>query len=80
VPGLLAFSVAQWILLLGFVIPILILWGYALVSILGRPDLSVGGKLLWLLGILIVPILGALVYFMLRPAPAEQERRAHARR
>jgi hypothetical protein len=27
----------------------------------------------------VLPILGALVYFMLRPAPQEQNRRAQAR-
>ena len=62
----------------GFLIPVAILWGYALISLLRRPDLSVGPKLLWLLAILVLPILGALVYFMLRPAPQEQARRAQA--
>lgn len=75
----LAFSAVQWILLIGFLIPIAILWGYALVSLVRRPDLGVGGKLLWLLAILVVPILGAITYFMLRPAPQEQLRRAQAR-
>jgi hypothetical protein len=74
-----AFSGAQWILLLVFIIPVLLLWGYAVVSLIGRPDLSFGGKLLWLLPILIVPIIGSVLYFMLRPAPQEQNRRAQAR-
>ncbi len=77
---LVAFSAAQWILLFGFVIPIAILWGYAIVSLIGRPDLSLGAKVLWLVGILIVPILGSLIYFMLRPALQEQQRRARAAR
>jgi hypothetical protein len=75
----LAFSAAQWILLLVFVIPVLILWGYAIVSLIGRHDLGIGGKLLWLVGILVVPIIGSVLYFMLRPAPQEQNRRAQAR-
>ena len=75
----LAFSAIQWILMLVFIIPVLLLWGYAIVSLIGRPDLGVGGKLLWLLGILIVPIIGSVLYFMLRPAPQEQNRRAQAR-
>jgi hypothetical protein len=74
--GLVAFSAAQWILLVGFVIPIVILWGYAIYSLIGRPDLSLGAKLLWLVGILVFPIVGSLVYFMLRPTPQEQQRRA----
>lgn len=75
----LAFSAAQWILMLVFIIPVLLLWGYAVVSLIGRRDLGVGGKLLWLIAILVVPIIGAVLYFMLRPAPQEQNRRAQAR-
>jgi hypothetical protein len=75
----LALSGAQWILLIVFIIPVVILWGYAIVSLLGRRDLGIGAKLLWLIGILIVPIIGSVLYFMLRPAPQEQNRRAQAR-
>jgi hypothetical protein len=75
----LAFSAAQWILLIVFIIPVLLLWGYAVVSLIGRRDLSIGGKLLWFIPILVVPIIGAVLYFMLRPAPQEQNRRAQAR-
>ncbi len=75
----LAFSAAQWILLLVFIIPVLLLWGYAIISLVGRLDLGIGAKLLWLLGILILPIIGSVLYFMLRPAPQEQNRRAQAR-
>ena len=78
--SLLAFSGAQWILLLVFIIPVLLLWGYAIVSLIGRRDLGIGAKLLWLLGILVLPIIGSVLYFMLRPAPQEQNRRAQARR
>ena len=46
------FTGAQWILLAVFVIPVLILWGYAIVSLVGRRDLGIGAKLLWLLAIL----------------------------
>ena len=75
----LAFSGAQWILLLVFIIPVLLLWGYAIVSLIGRHDLGIGAKLLWLVGIFVLPIIGAVLYFMLRPAPQEQNRRAQAR-
>jgi hypothetical protein len=75
----LAFSGAQWVLLLVFIIPVLILWAYAIISLVGRHDLGIGGKLLWLLGILLLPLLGSILYFMLRPAPQEQNRRAQAR-
>jgi hypothetical protein len=75
----LALTGAQWILMIVFIIPVLILWGYAIVSLVGRRDLGIGGKLLWLLGILVLPIIGSILYFMLRPAPQEQNRRAQAR-
>jgi len=75
----LAFSTAPWILLIVFAIPMVILWGYAIVSLVGRRDLGIGAKLLWLVGILVVPIIGSVLYFMLRPAPQEQNRRAQAR-
>ena len=77
--SLLAFSGAQWILLAVFVIPVLILWGYAIVSLVGRRDLAIGAKLLWLLAIVVLPLIGSILYFMLRPAPQEQNRRAQAR-
>ena len=77
--SVLAFSGAQWILLAVFVIPVLILWGYAVVSLVARPDLGIGAKLLWLLGIISLPLIGSILYFMLRPAPQEQNRRAQAR-
>jgi hypothetical protein len=78
-PSVVAFSGVQWILLISFVIPVAILWGYAIVSLIGRRDLSIGGKILWLLAILLLPVLGSIVYFMLRPAPQEQNRRAQVR-
>jgi len=77
--SVLAFSGAQWVLLIVFIIPVLILWGYAIVSLVGRRDLGIGAKLLWLVGILVVPIIGSVLYFMLRPAPQEQNRRAQLR-
>jgi hypothetical protein len=77
--SVLAFSGAQWILLAVFVIPVLILWGYAVVSLVARPDLGIGAKLLWLLVIILLPLIGSILYFMLRPAPQEQNRRAQAR-
>jgi hypothetical protein len=76
---ILAFSTAQWILLIVFIIPVLILWGYAIISLAARRDLGIGAKLIWLVGILLLPIIGSILYFMVRPAPQEQHRRAQAR-
>ena len=51
----------------------MILWGYAIVSLLARPDLGIGAKLLWLVGILLVPIIGSILYFMLQAGAADAE-------
>jgi hypothetical protein len=77
--SVIAFTGAQWVLLVVFIIPVLILWVYAIISLVGRRDLGVGAKLLWVLGILVLPLIGSILYFMLRPAPQEQNRRAQAR-
>jgi hypothetical protein len=77
--ALVAFSGAQWILLIVFLIPVLSMWGYAIINLFSRHDLDVGPRLLWLLVILVLPLLGSIIYFMLRPAPQEQHRRAQAR-
>ena len=39
-------------------------WFLVAVRVLRRPDLGVGGKILWLLVILLVPILGLFVRFL----------------
>jgi hypothetical protein len=44
----------------------LILWGlfslYALISVLRNHNISGGGKMLWIVTIIVVPILGSLFY------------------
>jgi uncharacterized membrane protein len=77
--SVLAFSGAQWVLLIVFIIPVVILWGYAIFSLIGRRDLGIGAKLIWLVGILIIPIIGSILYFMVRPSPQQQNQRAQAR-
>ena len=39
-------------------------WALVAVRIVRRRDLGVGGKLLWLAAILVVPVLGLFVYFL----------------
>ena len=75
----LALSGAQWIFLICFIIPVLIMWGYAIINLFSRHDLDIGPRLLWLLVILVLPLSASILYFMLRPAPQEQHRRAQAR-
>lgn len=39
-------------------------WLLVAVRVLRRHDLGVGGKVLWLVAILVLPVLGLLVYFL----------------
>jgi hypothetical protein len=42
----------------------LFVWALVAVRIVRRDDLSVLGKVLWIVGILVVPLAGLLVYFI----------------
>ena len=58
------------ILLLAVVVLFLVLWVRAVIDVFRRNDLSGGGKALWVVGMLIFPFIGLLLYVMLRPATA----------
>jgi hypothetical protein len=66
------------ILIAAAVVLFLFLWGRAVLDLLRRPDLSRGAKVAWAVGMLVVPVVGLLVYTMLRPADSQiaQRRRA----
>ena len=48
-------------------IPLLLIWVLAVVDLVRRHDLTTGHKVLWALAVLLVPIVGAIVYFVVRP-------------
>ena len=52
------------------VIPLIMLWVFALVDLFVRPDLR-WGKVLWLIFIVFVPIFGAIIYLLVRPPEAD---------
>lgn len=54
-----------WILFI--VIPMVMLWGFALVDLFQRHDISGWAKAAWLFGIIFFPIIGTLVYVLFRP-------------
>jgi Phospholipase_D-nuclease N-terminal len=58
------------ILLLAVVVLFLVLWVRAVIDVFRRNDLSGGGKALWVVGMLIFPFIGLLLYVMFRPATA----------
>ena len=45
----------------------LALWVWAVLDAIRRVDLSAGGKAAWIIVMLLIPFIGLLVYFMLRP-------------
>lgn len=55
-----------FILLLIF-IPLALLWAFALLDLIRRNDLTGWKTALWLLLVIILPFVGALIYFIFRP-------------
>jgi hypothetical protein len=64
---------AFWLLLI--YIPLLLVWGYALVDIFRRDDLSGLAKALWVIVVILLPFIGTLIYLLFRPAGATPEER-----
>jgi len=52
-------------------IPLIMLWAFTLVDIFRRNDLSGWAKALWVIFVLILPLLGMLIYFIVRPTLPE---------
>lgn len=49
-------------------LPLLFIWGFAIVDLFTRPDLSGISKLLWLMLIVFLPLIGTILYYLFRPA------------
>ncbi len=58
----------QVVLLLLVFIPLVMLWGFALVDLFKREEINGGAKALWAIAIVFLPILGMFVYFATRPS------------
>jgi Phospholipase_D-nuclease N-terminal len=59
------------ILIIAAVILFLIMWGRAVIDVWRRRDLSGAAKAGWTIFMLILPFIGLLVYYMLRPSDAQ---------
>jgi hypothetical protein len=57
------------------ILPLAMLWGFALVDIFRREDLGGWSKALWVTCIILVPFLGTLIYLVARPAGATEGER-----
>ena len=65
------------ILIVVAIVLFLVIWARTVWDVLARrPDLSVFGKIAWSVGMLVFPLLGILVYIMLRPADSQVAQRA----
>jgi hypothetical protein len=64
-----------WLLLI--FIPLLLIWGLALVDIFRRDDISGWQKALWIVVVILAPFLGTLIYLIFRrPGGTPEERQA----
>jgi hypothetical protein len=59
------------ILIIAVVVLFLVMWVRAVLDLVRRPDLSVGAKVGWAIGMLILPFIGLLIYTMLRPGDSQ---------
>ena len=50
----------QAVLFAIFVVPVILLFGYAMLDVIRRPGMGVSGRALWLIGFCILPIIGPL--------------------
>ena len=50
------------------VIPVVMIWFFAIVDLFQRQDLRGLSKVLWLFGIIFFPFLGTIIYYLTRPA------------
>ena len=69
-----------WRILIGAVVVLfLVMWVRAVFDVfLRRPDVSGVGKMAWVIGMLVVPFIGLLIYTMLRPAQSQIAQRHRA--
>ena len=64
-----------WLLII--FIPLLLIWGFALVDIFRRDDMPGWLKALWVICVILAPFFGTLIYLLFRrPGATAQERQA----
>ena len=57
-------------------VPLIMMWGFALVDLFTRKGMSAIARVLWLLFIILVPIFGPLIYLLVRPRDEQVEYRS----
>ncbi len=69
-----------WFLFFFVYIPIVILWISVVVDVFSRRDLGGWAKVGWLAFAIVLPLLGALVYLVVRPTETEKAARVQEKR
>ena len=62
----------QAVLVAIFVVPVILLFGYAMIDVIRRPGMGGAVKALWLVAFCVLPIVGPLVYLVINP-PGSRE-------
>lgn len=63
------------LLIAAVVILFLVMWVRAVIDVFKRPDLTRAAQAAWMIGMLVIPFVGLLVYTMLRPSDSQLRRR-----
>jgi hypothetical protein len=64
------------ILIIVAIVLFVVIWAGFVLDALRRPDLGVGAKLAWAVAMLVLPLLGILVYLLLKPSDAQIQQNA----
>jgi hypothetical protein len=57
----------EFMLVMCITLPIMVLWLGCIIDVIGRPDISGLAKAGWMLFVLFLPLIGAIVYAIMRP-------------
>ena len=63
------------ILVGAIIVLFLVMWVRAVIDVFRRHDLRGAGKAAWAIAMLVIPVIGLLVYVLLRPSDAQASRR-----
>ena len=63
------------LLIAAVVILFLVMWVRAVIDVFKRPDLTRAAQAAWMIGMLVIPFVGLLVYTMLRPSDSQLRRK-----
>jgi hypothetical protein len=63
-------ALVEFLIFLAVLIPLILLWIYTAIDVIRRSDLSGVAKVAWMVGIIVFPYFGAILYLVLRSTAA----------